>query len=446
MYHKPLFIFSHLLGERNFYSAYKSVVQSQWKSYSEQKKDQEIQLKHMISFAYKNVPYYHKLFDELKLTPSNIRRIKDLEKLPILTKDVIKKNWEDLNPINLNDMKYYIQSTGGSTGSPLQYRLSKFDRFFLGAILYRGWGYGGYELGDKMVFLAGTSLDVGSKPFIVKKAHEIARNLKKLSAFDMDNNEMKKYVNTINSFKPKFIRGYASSIDFFAKFIEENNVQIRSPSATFTTAEKLYPKMRQRIGDAFDCEVYDGYGLNDGGVSAYECKEHNGLHIDTERSIMEITSDNGEQVNCGKGKILATTLQNYAMPLIRYETGDIGHLIDDVCSCGRGSKMLKEVIGRDKELLLTPTGKYVHGAAFYNDMIHEFKNANEIIECQIIQRKKESIIFNMICKDNFDTTQLENIREIVKRRSDGWDVEFRFVDEIERTKAGKYKFIISELI
>jgi phenylacetate-CoA ligase len=159
---------------------------------------------------------------------------------------------------------------------------------------------------------------------------------------------------------------------------------------------------------------------------------------------MEITSNDGEQINCGEGKILATTLKNYAMPLIRYDTGDLGNIIEDICSCGRGSRLLKEVIGRDKELLVTPGGKSVHGAAFYNNMIAEFKDANNIIECQIIQRKKDSLIFNMVCSDDFDQTQLEGIREIVMKKN-GWDVEFRFVDEIERTKAGKYKFIVSEI-
>jgi phenylacetate-CoA ligase len=260
----------------------------------------------------------------------------------------------------------------------------------------------------------------------------------------MNNLEMEKYVAITNSFKPKIIRGYASSIDFFAKYIEDNNVQIESPSAVSTTAEKLQPRMRERISNIFDCQVYDAYGLNDGGVSAYECSEHNGLHVDTERSIMEIISNDGEQVNCGEGKILATTLRNYAMPLIRYDTGDLGNIIEDICSCGRGSLLLKEVIGRDKELLITPNGKYVHGAAFYNNMIAEFKDANNIIECQIVQMKKDSLIFNMVCSDGFDKTQLDDIREIVMKKN-GWSIEFRFIDKIERTKAGKHRFIVSEV-
>jgi phenylacetate-CoA ligase len=398
----------------------------------------------MISYAYKNVPYYHKLFNELKLEPNDITKIDDLEKLPILTKDVIKENWGDFKPFNLKTMKYYVNSTGGTTGTPFKYRLLKYDRFYSGAMLYRGWGYAGYELGDKMVLLAGSSLDIGSRSFIIKKAHEISRNLRKLSSFDMNSEDLLKYAKVINSFRPKYLRGYASSINFFADFIRKNDVEIISPFGVFTTAEKLLPKMRRNIEDAFGCDVYDGYGLNDGGVSAYECPEHNGLHIDTERSIMEVVDGTGSQMNEGVGSILATSLHNYAMPFIRYDTGDLGCISEDVCSCGRDSRLLENVIGRQHvgDMLQTPEGKFIHG--MFIDML--FDRVDKVTEFQIIQTKIDKIIIKIVPKDGFDEKQLDMIREIINRKSNQWSIEFRFVDKIERTNAGKYKFIISELI
>ena len=95
MISKNLFILAHQLGDRKFYSTYKKLIQNQWKSYEQLKEEQEKQLRVMINFAYKNVPYYHKLFDDLKLSPDAIKRVEDLEKLPILTKEIIKQNWDD---------------------------------------------------------------------------------------------------------------------------------------------------------------------------------------------------------------------------------------------------------------------------------------------------------------------------------------------------------------
>ena len=442
MISRSLFILAHQIGDRKFYPAYKRLVQNQWKRYEELKEEQEKQLRVMINFAYKNVPYYHKLFDDLKLSPDDIKKAEDLEKLPILTKEIIKQNWEDFKPVNLNKMKYYEGATGGSTGTPFKYRLYKSDRFLAGAMLYKGWGYVGYELGDKMVFLAGASLDIGTKSYLAKRVHEIARNIKKLSSYDMGEKEMKKYVNIINSFKPKFLRGYASSIYFFAKWIEENNLEIHQPLAVFTTAEKLYPNMREKIGDVFNCDVYDAYGLNDGGPGAYECSEHCGLHVDTERSIMEVVDIDENQLEKGEGEILATSLYNYAMPFIRYDTGDLGHMIDDVCGCGRGYKLLKEVVGRQYEMLMTPEGQGVFGGFFTTQI---FDKIDGIKAFQVKQEKIDKIIIKIIPEEDFDEEQLDKIREIIRKKSEGWNVEFEFVDEIERTGAGKYKFIINNM-
>ncbi|MHA1274867.1 MAG: phenylacetate--CoA ligase family protein [Promethearchaeota archaeon] len=419
------------------------LIKNQFKSYDELKLEQEKQLRKIVIYAYKNVPYYHKLFNNLKLTPDHIKNIEDLEKLPILTKETIKENWDDfINVKNLSKIKYYERATGGSTGTPLKYRISKFDRFLGGALLYRGWSYGGYELGDKMVFLGGSSLNIGTNSIISKKVHEIARNIKKLSSFDMSEKEMREYVNIINSFKPKFIRGYASSIYFFSKWIEENNIKIYHPIAVFTTSEKLYPYMRKKIATVLNCEVYDNYGLNDGGLSAYECSEHSGLHIDTERSIMEIIDKNGSQLTRGQGRLLATSLFNYAMPFIRYDTGDIGDITDEFCNCGRKYRLLKSLEGRSVDILITPEGKNVHGWFF---LYIFWENCKGIKEYQVVQEKLDKIVIKIVPEKNFDEKQLNKIKAIVKTRSQGWMIEFNLVDKIERTKSGKYKFIINRL-
>jgi len=445
MFNKQLFILAHEIGCSSFYSDYQKCIKNQWKPCKELKEEQEKQLRHMITHCYENVPYYHDLFKSLKLQPADIRVIEDLEKLPILTKDTIKQHWEAFKPVGLSKMKFYSQVTGGSTGKPLSYRMSKHDRFLSGALLYRGWGYSNYELGDKMVFLAGSSLDIGTKSRMTTFIHETARNLRKLSSLDLGEKEVREYVRIINSFKPDFIRGYASSIYFFARWIEDKDLTIHSPAAIFTTAEKLYPDMRSKISEIFSCEVFDGYGLNDGGVSAFECPEHTGLHIDTERSVMEGVDQQGQQVDQGMGRILATSLHNYAFPFIRYDTGDVGSLIEDGCSCGRGYRLLKEIIGREKEFLITPSGKYVHGAAFFFDVLNEFSHINEISEYQLVQETVNDICLNLVCKVPFDQKELEKVAELVNKRSGGWNMRFNFVDAIERTDAGKYKFIINKV-
>lgn len=443
MFRKGLFILAHQCGDTSFYPTYKRLVKNQWKPYEELKRDQEKQLRHLIEFSYESVPYYRNLFKSLRLLPKDIRTVEDLEKLPILTKDIIKKHWEEFKPVNLSSMKYYDQATGGSTGTPFHYRLVKQDRFFGGAHLYRGWGYGGYQLGDKMVFLAGSSLGVGMSSHLVTKAHEIARNIRKLSSYDMGESEMQHYADVLTTFQPKFIRGYASSLYFYARWLEESDISIPYPVAVFSTAEKLFPHMRETIGRVFECEVFDAYGLNDGGVGAYECPEHSGLHIDTERSVMEVVDEQGYQVDKGQGSILATSLHNFAMPFIRYDTGDEGWILTDKCGCGRETLLLREVLGREYEMLLTPEGQGVFGGFFTTQI---FSKISSVREYQVVQKEIDRLIIHVVSEPELDEQALDYIRAKIHSKSEKWNVEFEFVESIDRSRAGKYKFIINELV
>ena len=448
MFNRQLFILAHEMGDLSFYLTYQHLIKNQWKSCADLRVEQEKLLRHMIQYCNDNVPFYHTLFKNLGIKADTIKTVEDLQKLPVLTKETIKENWEAFKPVPLSGIKYHSATTGGSTGVPLTYRVSKFDRFLSGALLYRGWGYCGYELGDKMVILGGSSLDVGSKTKMITFIHETARNFKKLSSLDLGEKEMRNYAEVLNAFQPKFIRGYASSIYFYAQWLEKNSVVVPSPHAVFTTADKLYPHMRETIGRVFECEVFDGYGLNDGGISAYECPEHCGLHIDTERSVMEVVDPKGHQIENGEGRILATSLHNYAMPFIRYDTGDLGSITDRQCSCGRQSPLIENIIGREKEFLIAPNGQRVYGADLIFLIFVESKMpeiGNKIKEFQIIQSEPRIITILLVCDEVLPDFALDNMRAALQKRYNGWEIEFQFVDAIDRTRAGKYKFIINEI-
>ena len=436
-FHKNLFIFAHNAFDNRFTKLYQQLLHNLSKDYQELIDGQNKKLRELISFSYDNVPYYHQIFTELKIHPEEIHSRKELEYLPILTKQKIRDNFKDIVSRNLSSQKYYENRTSGSTGDPLRYYYSKYDRLIGGCLLYRGWSFGGYELGDKMAFLAGSSLRINYKNKFSKILHETTRNLKKLSSFDMDEKSLKEYREIINEFKPKFIRGYVSSIFAYAQWLEENRLTIHSPVAVFTTAEKLLPHMRQKISEVFNCQVYDNYGLNDGGISAYELPDHSGLRIDTERSILEVIDDDGKQIYEGTGRIIATGLHNTAIPFIRYDTGDLG----TISVKSDGTHVLTEIKGRQDEMLQTPEGKIVHGVFFG----YVFRAMNGINKFQVIQEDLHHLTIKLVTEDNFDMSQLNEILKLVRNRSREWQIHFDFVEEIDTTEAGKYRYTLNRL-
>jgi phenylacetate-CoA ligase len=161
-----------------------------------------------------------------------------------------------------------------------------------------------------------------------------------------------------------------------------------------------------------------------------------------ERSLMEVVDEGFNQVEDGEGKILATSLFNYAMPFIRYDTGDLGVLSSEKCPCGRPFPLLKELHGRSVDVFITPEGNRVHGW-FFLYIFWEFDRG--IVQYQVVQETVKTIVIYLIVDDEFDDSQLDQIREIIKEKSRNWSIEYRFVDEIPSTKSGKHKFIISKL-
>lgn len=441
MLHNFIFKTGYFFKRPNLLRYYKKFQKTQWQSSKLLKKQQEKQLKNIIHFAYVNVPYYEKLFNKANIKPDEIKTIKDLEKIPILTKEIIKKNWEEFIPKNIDKIKHINGSTGGSTGKPLKYRMSLSDYERSVALLYRGWGFGGYKLGDKVAVIGGSSLVPKSESKIKKNIQDFFLNFRHYSSFEMSEKNLKIYFNKINKWKPYFLRGYASSIYLFAQFIQNNKLKLKfQPKAIFTTAEKLFYQQRKIIEQTFNTKVFDNYGLNDGGISAYECKNHKGMHIDTERSILEIIDDNNKQILNKEGKILATSLYNYALPFIRYETGDMGIVSNKNCGCKRSSLVLKKISGRVTDFL--KINNIIIGSPVLTVLMGKF----DIKQYQIIQNKPKSIVIKIVTGKNYNKLKDEQfIKESLYSHVGTFKLIFEYKKHILTTGDQKYKFIINNL-
>ena len=438
MINKRIFIATHQVFDKRFLSIYQDLMENRRIDYQTLEQEQVHMLRDMFQFCSDKVPYYQSLLSSLNFNPKDIHNVKDLEFLPLLTKSTIKEHISEFIPKNLNHLPHIQGSTSGSTGAPLHYRISKYDRLIGGCLLYRGWSNAGFELGDKLVTLAYYSLGVDNKSWILTKFHEFTSNMRNLSSFDMGDSQMDAYRKIINTFKPKYIRCYPSSMSHFAKWLTFNNLPTHKPVAVLSTAEKLFPEMRSLIEDVFHCPVFDGYGLYDGGISAYELPDHSGMRIDTERSILEVVNDQGNQIMEGTGRIIATSLLNKSFPFIRYDTGDIG----TVRISTKGERILTQIEGRQQEMLLTPEGKYIHGQ-FIASLLH--KKIRQIQSFQVIQEDLYHINIHIVPESGFLQDQLKVITKFIHNKSPQWKINYDLVDQIPLTSAGKHRFVINRL-
>ncbi len=444
MLHSILFKMGYSVKDRDFLKCYKFVKKNEYEPAKVLEELQEMWLKKIIHYSYNKVPYYHHLFKNLDIKPEQIQSVNDLEKIPILTKDIIRTHYDQFKPLSLQSQRWVGGSTGGSSGEPLQYRMTKRDETLGLAMMYANWGYAGYELGDKVAIIAGSSLCPTTKVKFIDSMKAFMLNEKRISSFDLSEQNLFKIVRQLNKFKPRYIRGYASAIYLFASFIKEKELKIDfQPDGIFTTSEVLFEHQREIIEESFRSRVFDQYGLNDGGVSAYECEMHSGMHIDILRSVMEIVDDNGYRVKEGaEGHILATSLHNFAFPFIRYNTGDLGILSAETCPCGRKTQLLSKLIGRVSDFIHTPNGRIIHGT-FFSKIFWERSWTKHI---QIIQKSNEKLVIRIVPQrqDEVDFADLEKIKHIIYKRTGPINLDFEIVDNIQTTPAGKWRIIIRE--
>jgi len=430
--------------DKRLISNLKFLNKTQWWSYSELEKFQLIRLKKLLQHANDNVPFYHRMFKKLDFIPDELTNVNELSKLPILTKEIIRENFDELYARNYPKKDLIPNSTGGSTGTPMTFFVNRRWKTCNEAAAYRGWSWSGYELGDKMVHLWSAHQDLKDQNKIITKIRNHTFRIIKLNTFDLTQENMQEYSKILRKFKPKAILSYASSAYIMSQYIEKSGIEDIRPEAIITTADTLFDYKRKTIERAFGCQVFDSYSGRDTSLQAIECHEHSGYHLSIENAVVEYLRDNEHVASGETGKIILTDLCNYAMPFIRYEIGDLGVPSDDKCPCGRTLPIMKSIKGRILDTIVTPEGKMLTGM-FFIALFPDY-HIKGIEEYQIIQKRKDKLLIKLVKGENFSDADLNLYVNIIKKNvGDQMEIEIQFVEKIEPTKSGKHRPVISEI-
>ncbi|TXK89622.1 phenylacetate--CoA ligase family protein, partial [Parageobacillus sp. SY1] len=360
-------IYKQRLKQGNVLNYFEQLQKWQWLDQKALKQLQEKRLSNLLLHAYRHVPYYREILKESGVITSKEQvNLSSFEKIPFLTKDIIRKEFEQLKSDDLNNREWYLNTSGGSTGEPVQFIQDKEYSEWSHAIKLLDDQWSNREIGDKQIRLWGSERDllVGQETTKVRIGRYI-RNERWLNAFRMTSEQMKEYIEVINKFKPIQILAYVESIFELAKFIEQNKLTVHSPKSIMTSAGTLYPYMRETIERVFQTKVFNRYGSREVGDIACECEHHQGLHVSALTHYVEIIKENGTLAQPGEiGEIVVTSLTNYAMPLIRYRIGDMGKWAKGECDCGRVMPLIEEVNGRVTDFFINSYGKKIDGRIF----------------------------------------------------------------------------------
>lgn len=360
-------------------------------------KYEEEKLRKILSHAWKKVPYYKAVLEKSGVIFNGKVNLRNFSKIPILTKEIIRKEGKNLYSIDYKKRGSYKNTSGGSTGEPVLFiQDTKYDEWNNATKLYFK-EFAAQKVGDKEMRLWGSERDIlEGKEKLSIRIRNLLYNRKELNAFRMSEKDMIKFVKKWNEFQPRWIEAYVQSIYEFARFIDKNNIKMYPPKGILVSAGTLYPDMKKLIMKVFRCYVFNRYGSREVGGIACSCGKSDQLHIALWHNHVEILNDNFNAVKPGEmGSVFITTLNNYSMPLIRYQIGDLGMSTKSQhCRCERNGRFIEKIVGRENSILRTKKNTLDSTALttsfYYFDSIKKYK---------LIQTKKNFFTIYIVLKN-----------------------------------------------
>jgi phenylacetate-CoA ligase len=359
-------------------------------------------LKRLLIEAYEGTEYYKGVFDKISFNPYvDFNKLEDIKKLPILSKAEAISNREKL--INKKFAKRALAlRTSGSTGNPFEILVSPDAWVMEQAVVWRHWSWGGYRFRDPLAMIRSFAPESGKS--LIK--HDPIKNFTYYSPFHLSDENIQIYLDDFLTRKVTVLRGYPSSISTIAEYVIRKRLDINGIKMILTASEVLTEDEKNLIKKAFKANVYNHYGLAEVCIMMGSCKEDNGLHNYDEYGYCEIIESEN-----GKKRLIGTNLHNLAMPLIRYDTGDLVEVDWETCSCSRSLPTVKNIIGRKDNNILTKEGFKIPTVNFYT----MFEKYAEIHSWQIVQYTISDIKF-IIKSDQINQNRIVELKSDILLR------------------------------
>ena len=420
---------------------------TQWLSYSELLVLQRAKLHKLLSYAYENVPYYRRTFDRCGFQPDEVLVGRpDLSKIPVLTKDIIRQNFDEMLTIEQRRRaKMSRLATGGSTGRPLVFMQDIDFRDHVTADIHRHLGWAGWKFGQLHAYIWGANFEAAASQALRARLMNWALNRFVTNAYVLSEESMNVFAARVRRTRPKILFGYPSSLYRFAEFVRDNHMNNIRFDAVFASAEVLYPAQRQFIERILGGKTFNRYGTRELGGIGCECEAHTDMHASVDNVYIEIlcSLDGGEPAHPGQvGHMVVTNLNNLGMPFIRYSLEDMGAWSTlDQCPCRRELPLMDLVQGRRIDMFVTQDGRTVWGG-----IGNPLWTMEGVRQFQLVQKALDHVLVRVVK----DGPMLQEQRTQVERAAktalgDNIRLEFEFPSEIPVEPSGKHRYQICEV-
>jgi phenylacetate-CoA ligase len=396
-------------------------------------------LRTLLDHAYRQCPFYRQRFDSIGMLPSDVQALENLQTLPVLEKSDIQEQRERLVADNWPRRDLIRNQTGGSTGTPIAFYLSRERKCSRAAATVRHNRWAGWDIGDRTAAIWGAPQDVPSRGLWARLRNSLLERQQFLDTGHLTEARMTAFLRSLKRTRPKVILAYARSAVMFARFLQAHRLTPYQPHSIVTSAEVLEPSERRLLEEVFGCPVFNRYGCREVSVVASECEQHDGLHTMAEGLYVEIAHGQQLVAEGELGDILVTDLLNFAMPLIRYRIGDVGAWQPGSCRCGRGLPRLRQVAGRVTDFLVGSDGRLVSGVFLATYLVAQRPSLGQV---QMLQEVAGQVRFLIKKGPSFrEAADLEYLQSTSRRYlGDDLVLDWEFVDDLPPELSGKFLF------
>jgi phenylacetate-CoA ligase len=382
-------------------------------------------------------PLYRERFSALRLDPARFESLEQLREYPMLTKQDLIEHRESLTNPHFDASERLYITTGGSSGVPVGFYLHKgISRPKEQAYLEAQWGRRGWRAGEPTVVIRGMVTSSTANGRI--SSYDATRNWLILSSYHLTDARAQEYLDAINRFRPRHLHAYPSAALMLARWMEAQGQHFEFQLASVLCgSEKLSAEAQAYLEGVFGARVLHWYGHSERVVLAAQGRTSDNLYFWPTYGFAEL----GEADADGHREIIGTSFHNHVMPLIRYRTGDFAKVADP-----REAELpwmeVSGVVGRDYEFLISSTGRRISLTAVnMHDGIFD-----GLYAVQFAQEQPGVVEFRYQPGPRWHESREGGVRAgLLKKLGDDFALELRKVSDVERTKAGKARWLVSRL-
>ncbi|MGE0388201.1 MAG: phenylacetate--CoA ligase family protein [Gammaproteobacteria bacterium] len=423
--------------------------QSQWWPRERLERAQFRQLAAVLEHAARTVPWYRHRFAAAGVEPGGDWDDVRWRSLPLLTRTDLQDAHAELRSraVPAGHGRTLRTQTSGSTGEPVQVCVTDIGQLYWRALTLRDHQWHRRDLGAKLCAIRVTDPGVADGPDGLQRAGwgaatDAVYRTGPMALLDLST-DIAVQARWLEREDPVYLLSYPSNLDALADVFAGGGRPLPNLRGIRTVGEQLNGDVRARVESAFGAPIVDSYSTQEVGYVALQCPSGSGLyHVQSEALRVEVLREDGEPCMPGEiGRVVVSTLHNFAMPLIRYDLRDYAE-VGAPCSCGRGLPSIARILGRRRNMLVLPDGSRrwpLVGFARY-------RHVAPVRQYQIVQRSLSTVLARLVVERPLDADECARLAEVIRDAlRHPFRIEFEFVDALARGPGGKFEDFVSEV-